>query len=169
MNVMTKGFGLPGLNRLMASVEDGGRSVLVGVPAGVEHVDETRLAQGPRWPEIAAIHEFGYPEGNIPERPVLRQGVSNGAPRFRRLNVASARQIMRGEMTVDQAVERLGVVAVGEVKREFTRPSPAFKPNAPATVAAKGSSRPLIDSGQYRQSITYQLEGKLSDNAKVLD
>jgi hypothetical protein len=31
-------------------------------------------------------------------------------------------------------------------------------PNSPYTIARKGSSKPLIDTGQLRNSITYQVE-----------
>ena len=35
-----------------------------------------------------------------------------------------------------------------------------WKPNAPLTIELKGSSHPLIDTGQMRQSITYVVEEK---------
>jgi hypothetical protein len=102
---------------------------------------------------IAAVHEFGCPERNIPERSFLRAGIRRGTPKFNRLNVDSLRKVVRGEMTIATALDRLGVVAVGEVKREFVVGS--FAPLKPETIKRKGSSRPLIDTGQLRQSITY--------------
>lgn len=115
---------------------------------------------------IAAVHEFGSPEHNIPERSFLRGGIRRGTPKFHAVNVDSLKRVVNGEMTVDQAVNKLGVVAVGEVKREFTVGK--FVPLKPATIKRKGSSRPLVDTGQLRQSITYVLEGKQSANAKVV-
>lgn len=153
----------------MARMENANRSVLVGVPAGASEEDGTPLAM------IAATHEFGDPERNIPERPVLRQGVRNGAAKFVRVNAASLRKVLRGEMSVEQAVDKLGVLAVGEVKREFTQPNPPLAPLKPATIDArkrkfgKSSTRPLVASGQYRQSVTHQLEGTESANAKVVE
>jgi phage gpG-like protein len=117
-------------------------------------------------PVIAAIHEFGSPEHGIPERSFLRTGVRRGLPKFHALNAVTLKKVVEGKMTFDQAREKLGVVAVGEVKREFTVGK--FVPLKPATIKRKGSSRPLIDSGQLRQSITYQLEGQQSANARII-
>jgi hypothetical protein len=114
---------------------------------------------------IAAVHEFGKPELGIPERSFLRGGIRSGIPKFHRLNAANLRAVVLGAKTVAESLEQLGVVAVGEVKREFVVGK--FAPNKPATIARKGSSRPLVDTGQLRQSITYQLEGTQSAKAKV--
>lgn len=115
---------------------------------------------------IAATHEFGSPEQNIPERSFLRGGIRRGIPKFNKVNEDSLRKVVRGEMTCAGALDRLGVVAVGEVKREFVVGN--FVPNKPATIKRKGSSRPLIDTAQLRQSITYQLEGTQSSKARVV-
>jgi hypothetical protein len=163
MHVEVKGGDLPGLKALMQRMESANQSVLVGVPAGATEEDGTSCAL------VLAVNIFGSPEHNIPARPVLQQGVRNGAAKFVRVNQDSLRRVVRGEMTVEQAVEKLGVLAVGEVKREFVVPDPAFVPNKPATIARKGSSRPMIASGQTRQSITYQIEGTQSVNAKVIE
>lgn len=115
---------------------------------------------------IAAVHEFGCPERNIPERSFLRAGIRRGTPKFRLLNVDSLKKVLRGEMTIEQALDKLGVVAAGEVKREFVVGT--FAPLKQATKDRKGSSRPLIDTGQLRQSITHQIEGTQSSKARVI-
>lgn len=145
----------------MQRMQQADRSVLIGVPAGKEEADGTPLAM------VAAVHEFGSPEQNIPERSFLRAGVREGAPKFHTVNVDSCRKILLGQMTVEQAVNKLGVIGVGEVKRKIG--NGPFVPLKPATIKRKGSSRPLIDTGQLRQSITYQLEGARSANAKVVE
>lgn len=115
---------------------------------------------------IAAVHEFGSPEHNIPERSFLRGGIRRAMPKLKQMNAQSLKAVVLGKMTIEQAVEKLGVVAAGEVKREFTVGELA--PNKPATIKRKGSSRPLIDTGQLRQSITYVLEGQQSANARIV-
>ena len=115
---------------------------------------------------IAAIHEFGSPDHNIPERSFLRAGIRRGMPKFRDVNFDSLRKVVLGKMPVEAAIERLGVVAVGEVKREFV--VGRFKPLKPETIKRKGSSRPLIDTAQLRQSITYVVEGKQSAKARII-
>ena len=115
---------------------------------------------------IAAVHEFGYPEGGIPERSFLRSGIHEGVPRFNKLNEANLRAVVLGGKTVEEALDMLGVVAAGEVKRKI-RNGP-FQELKQATIDRKGSSRPLIDSGQLIQSITFVREGEQSANAKVI-
>jgi hypothetical protein len=34
-----------------------------------------------------------------------------------------------------------------------------FEPNAPSTIAKKGSSHPLIDTGQEKNSVTWEVIG----------
>jgi hypothetical protein len=48
-------------------------------------------------------------------------------------------------------------MAVGDIQHEIT--VLRHPPNAPATIRAKGSSKPLIDTGEMRQSVTYQIRG----------
>ena len=115
---------------------------------------------------IAATHEFGSPEHNIPERPVLRQGATHAMQKLGGVVRSGLRAVLAGTKTIDQVSDLLGVLAVGEVKREFTSPSPAFVPNKPQTIARKGSSRPLIDTGQYRQSIAHQVERGVPLNSR---
>lgn len=159
---------------MVARLLTGNRSVLVGVPVGAadeEAEDGTTVPMA----VVAATQEFGDPERNIPERPVLRQGVRNGYAQFRKLNARNLKLIADGRMTMDQALNMLGVVAVGAVQREFTSPNPAFEPIKEATIAARKrrwpsmprSTRPLVASGNYRQSITYTLDAQVSDKAKV--
>jgi hypothetical protein len=40
-------------------------------------------------------------------------------------------------------------------QKRMTDPRNGFQPNAPSTIAAKGSDQPLIDSGILRGAITY--------------
>jgi hypothetical protein len=145
------GGDLPGLKALMKRMNGANRAVLVGVPAGVSETNGTTMAT------VAAVHEFGSPEHNIPERSFLRGGIRRAAPKLNAVNIDSLRKVLLGKMTIEQAIEKLGVVAAGEVKREFVVGT--FAPNKPATIARKGSSRPLIDTGSLRQAVTYVVEG----------
>lgn len=93
----------------------------------------------------------------IPERPFLRRlGARRHLRDFISLNAANLIRIAEGRMTEEMALGRLGAVAVGKVKSEIAEGN--FTPNAPSTVKAKGSSKPLVDSGQLRQSISWELD-----------
>lgn len=173
MNNFVHGGDMPGLKALMKRMEDPHHSVLVGVPAGPQHKDD-ETGETLSMVEIAAIQEFGSPEQNIPERPVLRQGARRAMREGASLNAAGLRAVIEGKKTLEQVVSLLGVAAVGSVKREFVQPDPEFKPLSPKTIAerkrkrGKASTRPLVDTGQYRQSITYTTEDQAGTGGRVV-
>lgn len=84
----------------------------------------------------------------IPPRPWLDVGVKSGTQDY--LEV-----IQNNSDDIDNALEIVGQIAVGKVQQYMTDlQSPA---NAPSTIAKKGSSNPLIDTGALRQSVTYSI------------
>jgi len=162
------GGDLTGLKWLRERMKDANKAVLVGVPVGAgDEKDGTPLAV------VAAVHEFGYPEGRIPERSFLRTGVREGANKFKSMNEANLRAVVQGTKTVDQSMDMLGLAAAAEVQRKIRRGP--FEELKPATIAArkrqfgKTSSKPLIASGDLIQSITYVREGEQSANARIIE
>jgi hypothetical protein len=148
-----------GIAVLARRVREGDRSVLIGVPkkAGMANEGEMTLAQ------VAAIHEFGSPEHGIPERSFLRAGITKSLPELKAFSANAIRRVANGGYTVRNALRHLGALAASKVQMEIVNGT--FVPNAPSTIKAKGSSKPLIDSGQLRQSITWQLMTKADERA----
>lgn len=140
---------LQGLQTLSRRFARDQRRVLVGVPEGKAEADGTSIAS------IAAIHEFGSPENGIPERSFLRGGIVDSLDKITALNIDHIRRIAGGGFTVAVALQRLGAFAAGAVQQFITQGN--FTPNAPSTIARKRSSKPLIDTGSLRASITYQI------------
>jgi len=54
--------------------------------------------------------------------------------------------------------KEIGIFQKDLVQEKITNGS--FAPNAPSTVMAKGSSKPLIDTGRMRQSVNYVIQQK---------
>jgi phage gpG-like protein len=114
--------------------------------------------------QIATIHEFGATfrgkHGNlirIPERSFLRATVDEYSGAIQQRATAFGRGVVLMKFTPTQAMSLLGEYVVGLIKQRIANGiAPA---NAPSTIARKGSSTPLIDSGQLRGSITYKIEG----------
>lgn len=127
----------------------GERIVRVGFPQGKTEADGTPTAL------IAAVHEFGSPERGIPERSFLRSGMRENQDKYVRLNKVNLVRILRGQLTVEQALSQLGEMAKGDVQQKIR--SGDFAPLKQSTIDRKGSSKPLIDSGQMVQSVTYEL------------
>jgi hypothetical protein len=150
----TRFEGLKALHRRLASDK---RRVLVGVPKGKVEEDGTPIAM------IAAVHEFGSPARGIPERSFLRAGILAHLQQLVAMNAEHIRKIANGGFTVLTALNRLGVFGAGAVQQYIVEGS--FIPNAPATIKAKGSSKPLIASAMLRQSITHQISDGSEDVA----
>lgn len=106
---------------------------------------------------IGAAHELGL---GVPARPWLRPGVKSGTPDYVRLNRRNLLAIVAGTMSQDTAFKQLGAMAVGKVQ-QYIRVSNHFKPLKQSTIDAKGSSKPLIDTAQMIQSITYEVVDKI--------
>lgn len=92
----------------------------------------------------------------IPERPFLRVGIRRNLEFFARLSRANLVRLARGQITMAVALGQLGAAAAGKVQKEIS--DGHFTPNAPSTIRAKGSSKPLVDTGALRQAITWTVE-----------
>lgn len=103
--------------------------------------------------EVAAQHEFGA--GKIPQRSFIRGTVEAKGAEIADLQVSLAGRVLKGKLEPDQALEQLGMKVVGMVQTRIAAGiAPALHPD---TIEKKGSSTPLIDTGQLRSSITYRV------------
>ena len=109
--------------------------------------------------ELATIHEFGT--DTIPERSFLRAWFDENRERCHEAVKRMAQSVMRGERSREDAIEILGQTFVAQIQKRIAKGIPP--PNSPATIAAKGSSTPLIDTGILRTSITYAVDKVLSN------
>jgi hypothetical protein len=137
--------------------------VLVGIPA--EHAARVGSDKGSRSDNaitnvaLAYIHEFGSPAQNIPARPHMVPGVEAAKDQITVLSrnaLASALQGNKGALL--QGLNQIGIVTVGSIQQKIA--SGPFTPLKPQTIKRKGSTKPLIDTGAYRQSISYVVRPK---------
>ena len=101
---------------------------------------------------VAAWNEFGTKA--IPERPFFRRALSEAEDGI-------VDQLKNGidpeKMTVDPFLaEKIGTYVQGEIQESIT--ALREPPNAPETIAQKGSSNPLIDTNHMRGSVTYEVK-----------
>lgn len=108
---------------------------------------------------IAAIHEFGL--GGMPQRSFLRSAYDENKATIDAMVDNIANGAVQG-MSVGTALNQLGNDVQGMVQKKIV--DGPFKPNAPATIKRKKSSRPLIDTGHLRQSIRYVIKKGGSDD-----
>jgi len=102
---------------------------------------------------LAEIHEFGL---GVPQRSFLRAWADADRAKIDKTWGALLRKVLRGELTTDQALEQFGLWAQGQAQA-FIADGRVQPPLDQRTIDAKGSSTPLIDTGQLRSSITYEV------------
>ena len=111
--------------------------------------------------EIAIIQEYGSRDGHIPERAPIRGTFDIMFQAWKAYTAKVRDQVVSGKITVKQALDLIGYKQEADIKRRVrARLEPA---NSASTIAQKGSSTPLIDTGQMIQmelSHEVVLEGK---------
>jgi hypothetical protein len=130
--------------------------VAIGFPEDTAARDGTEEINNPT---LAAILEHGSPANNLPARPFVEPGLETGRDRLARIMELGIQRTLDGdENGIAWALETAGVEGVSLVQRKMIQGP--FAPNAPSTIKRKKSSRPLIDTGQLRQSVSYVVRAK---------
>ena len=129
--------------------------LVVGIPSDANSRDEST---GITNAELGAIHEFGVPEKNIPERSPMRSTASEESQNLGRLAKIQISEFLKGETSAHDAFATVGAYLQGKIVEKITDGD--FEPNTEATVRRKKSSKPLIDTGQLRGVITYEVREK---------
>lgn len=105
--------------------------------------------------ELAAIHEFGSPAANIPERSFIRATLNAKHDEIAKLLTGAAKAVVKGTVTVERALNIIGTAVVKDIKVRITSGPGIPPPLKDATIKHKGSSRPLVDTGQLKNAITH--------------
>lgn len=155
------------------------KSVLVGIPAAeAERTgDDSPMDNA----TLGYLHETGSPAANIPARPFLIPGVANAQDKYEpQLQKAADAALSGMRRKVDDHLNAAGLIASQAAKTELETgdhaPLSIRTLQARARKGRKGAAeelesrkagnppnaenaRPLIDTGQLRNSITYVLRG----------
>lgn len=128
----------------------------VGLPREV--AQKGNYGNGVSVVDVGYANEYG---AGVPTRSFLRNTFHVKKKEIAKEidNVFSA--MVEGSIDSQTALGRIGVTATNYVKQAFsTQGYGTWQANAESTIAKKGSSSPLIDTGALRQSITYAVRGK---------
>lgn len=123
------------------------------VKVGYQEGSGEAYENGATLAEVAAYNEFGG--SNKPARPFMRQSFENHQAELQKGCDQANLELNKGG-TAEKALDELGVMAKGLVQKEIV--DGGFAPNSPVTIALKGSSQPLIDTGHMRQSVNYVIK-----------
>lgn len=161
--------------------------VLVGVPESNADRDESA---GPTNAQLAYIHDNGAPEANVPARPFMQPGIAAVQQQITEKLGQTMRAVMRGggPDKVEQGLAQVGIIAA--VSIQDTINAGIAPPLSAATLKArmrggrkngggarKGAAqeldrrwdgqapsvefaKPLVDTGQLRNSITYAIRSR---------
>lgn len=146
---------LPGLAAVLEQYRTlDGLQVTVGIQ-GTPALTASGDASATELVRIAAANEYGT--DTIPPRPFLRTSLKRNRRRWSNLLDKAVLPAANGKpQEVIRVLRLLGVVMVGDVQATL-RGGP-WIPNAPRTVRAKGSSLPLVNTGQLVGSIRALVE-----------
>ncbi len=126
---------------------------------GAKHAKGRAPARSITNAQLAAIAEYGL--SNAPARPWI-------GPPFRhkrneylaKLRKAYKEALEAGKPSmVTHELELIGQEMAADIKNYVTLGAGVPPPNAPSTIARKGSSRPLVDTGEMVGSISYLVVG----------
>ena len=137
----------PGVKALIKRLRNPGTVEVGIIDAGTHQDSEETVAS------IGFQHEFGAP--GIPERSFLRSTLHSSRKDILTLNKKLLKNIVNMSMKVPQALGILGNFVADEVSQKIV--AIRQPPNSPATILAKGSSNPLVDTGQLKNSITWEV------------
>lgn len=137
------------------------RDVLVGIPdSAPEREEDTPLSNA----QIGYILDNGSPVANIPPRPFLVPGVENVQPEIVEDFRGGAKAALAGSAAgVERALVRAGLRAQNSVRAKIQ--DGPFADLAPRTLAdrkkrGRTGEKPLLDTGQLRNSVTYVVRKK---------
>ena len=101
---------------------------------------------------VAMVAEWAELGLGQPRRSWLRDWVVEHETEIQERIRIESRKVIAGTQPLDVGLARIGVWMVGSIQARIA--AGIEPPNAQSTIDRKGSSKPLIDTGQLRSSIT---------------
>ncbi len=125
---------------------------LDGAFTAVGFFSEDKYPEGTNIASIAFFNEFGTK--NIPERSFIRAWIDKNKAKIRNFKIKLLDMLYKRRIDAKMALKLLGEFAQNGIKEEIIDiQTPG---NAPSTIAKKGSSNPLIDTGRMLNSVRHK-------------
>lgn len=94
--------------------------------------------------------------GPIPERPFMRLGVKKTKETMKSQMQTAAKSILTGKSSMRQVLSKLGEMGQRDIQDSIDElSSPA---NSPVTIERKGSSNPLVDTGEMGDNVKWKID-----------
>ena len=102
------------------------------------------------------IHSYGSPLWQVPPRPIIEPALkAHNEELQKEIQKALNQQltISGGKQQALRQFKKVAMMGQNFARGWFTDGRNGWAPNAPSTIARKGSNKPLIDTGEMRKSI----------------
>lgn len=107
--------------------------------------------------QIAGVVHYGTADGHIPPRPFLTMAFDEQREELAAMGKAFMPEVIEGKMPLDRALNIMGAKLAAEAKKVISI-GDKLEENKPSTVAAKGSDRPLVDTGRLLGAIAWAID-----------
>lgn len=143
------------------------QEVLVGVP---RTKTERKESEGANNAVLAYVHDNGSPSQNIPARPFMQPGIKAATPEIQERMGAAARALLGARVAspgfMYKYLTAIGLKVQSAIRSYVNEGIPP--PLAASTLAARlrkgfASTKPLVVSGQLRNSINFVVRNKEKD------
>ena len=149
--IIDKDLGWKNIKKQLRALKD--KEVASGLFGNEEKNPETNISFR------GIVNEYGTESAGknknitIPARPFTQQAYETNKRNIYKFIDTNYSLVLTGRQTTEKMLNRLGIYHSDQIKDSITTGD--FTANAPSTIARKGSSKPLIDSGEMRQKTTY--------------
>ncbi len=116
---------------------------------------QVSAGQGVTLIEVAIWNEFGV-EGHIPARSFIRAWFDENIDQAKETLTKLMQAVLAGKLSKAAALNQFGLWMQGQVQARIARGIPPE--NAESTVLKKGKSKPLVNTGQLRSSVTFAVD-----------
>jgi hypothetical protein len=106
--------------------------------------------------QLGLIHEYG--NEHIPARPFLIPALQEGRASLQALTGQLLKRVVLGRTTMRDALGKLGAEGEAMVKTKIRNGD--FVELAESTIRKKGSSQPLIDTGQMLNAVQWEYDNE---------
>jgi len=147
-------YGFQRINRDVKRLRE--RSVKIGIIGGNSRYDDSDEAEGITVVDYAIINEFGT--DTIPARPFMATTHDRYNRQISKFTDFMVQRMIDGKITDNTLLQNIGLRYQSLIRKTIKEAKTWAAPNAPRTIAEKGSSSPLIDTGRMVQAVNYEVK-----------
>jgi len=126
--------------------------------AQVGFFESARYPDGTPVAYVAAIQEYGYPEGGIPPRSFMRSTIDERAKPWSKVVANGAKSVIQGNKEIADIMETIGLLASGDMRKKISKiTQPPLKESTIKNRRRKGNNsvKPLVDERIMLPSLTH--------------